>query len=162
MNFTAQKADLLSALQKTHAIVASKSTLSILANVLIETNEGKLVFTTTNLQVGIRCEAPANISVPGATTLPARFLFAIVREFPMGDVLVEINDENVASIRCGEAFFRLLGISKEEFPRVAEFEGKPLFSMPQKSLKEMLRNFVRGVTGGPKALSDRHVFFDCE
>ena len=139
MNFTAQKADLLSALQKTHAIVASKSTLSILANVLIETNEGKLVFTTTNLQVGIRCESPANITATGATTLPARFLFAIVRELPVGDVLVEVNDENVASIRSGEAFFRLLGISKEEFPRVAEFEGKPLFSMPQKSLREMLR-----------------------
>jgi DNA polymerase III subunit beta len=139
MNFTAAKADLLNALQKTHTIVASKSTLSILANVLIETAEEKLIFTTTNLQVGIRCQAPAQIASAGATTLPARFLFAIVRELVGAEVQVEVDENNVAAIRCGESFFRLLGISKEEFPKVAEFEGDPLFSIPQKNLKEMLR-----------------------
>ena len=139
MNFIALKADLLNALQKTHTIVASKSTLSILANVLIEAVEEKLIFTTTNLQVGIRCQSPATIVSPGATTLPARFLFAIVRELAAAEVQVEVDENNVASIRCGESFFKLLGISKEEFPRVAEFEGEPLFSMAQKDLKEMLR-----------------------
>lgn len=139
MNFMSLKADLLNALQKTHTIVASKSTLSILANVLIEAIEEKLIFTTTNLQIGIRCQAPATVTSPGATTLPARFLFSIVRELTGAEVHVEIDENNVASIRCGESFFRLLGISKEEFPKVATFEGDPVFSMAQKDLRRMLR-----------------------
>lgn len=138
MKFTAQKEDLFEVLQKTHAIVIAKSTLSILANVLIEAVEGKVIFTTTNLQVAIRSETPANVSETGATTLPARTLFAIVRELPAAEVSVEIDEENVARISSGESFFKMLGISKEEFPHVAEFEGEPLFLTDQRVFKRML------------------------
>jgi DNA polymerase-3 subunit beta len=139
MKFTTQKEDLFNSLQKTHAIVASKSTLSILANVLIEAVEDKIVLTTTNLQVGIRCETPATVSEPGASTVPARVLFAIARELPSAEVSVEIDQENVATISCGDSLFKVLGISREEFPHVAEFDGEPLFTLPQADLKGMLR-----------------------
>ncbi len=139
MKFTAQKDDLFDVLQKTQAIVASKSTLSILANVLVEATEGKVVFTTTNLQVGVRSESPANVLETGASTLPARTIFAIVRELQPADVIVEVNDEDVATITSGESFFKVLGISKEEFPRVAEFEGEPFFSIEQGVFKRMLQ-----------------------
>jgi len=139
MKFTAQKEDLFHVLQKTQAIVASKSTLSILANVLIEATEGKLIFTTTNLQVGIRSQSPATVLETGASTLPARTLFAIVRELQPAEVIVEVNDEDVATITSGESLFKMLGISREEFPRVAEFEGKPFFSIEQSVFKKMLQ-----------------------
>jgi len=139
MKFTAHKEDLFDALQKTHPIVASKSTLSILANVLLEAVEGKVVLTTTNLQVAVRCETPATVLESGASTIPARTLFAIVRELPSAEVNVEVDEENVASISCGESFFRVLGISREEFPHVQEFNGEPLFSVGQAVFKRMLR-----------------------
>lgn len=139
MKFTAQKEDLFNVLQKTHPIVASRSTLSILANALIEAVEERVVFTTTNLQVAIRCETPAVVTEPGASTVPARTLFAIVRELPTAEVSVEIDEENVARITCGDSFFRVLGISKEEFPLVAEFGGEALFTIPQVVLKKMLQ-----------------------
>ena len=138
MKFTAQKEGLFEALQKTHAIVASKSTLSILANVLVEALEEKVMFTTTNLQVAIRSVAAANVSETGASTIPARTLFAIIRELPSSEISVDISEENVASISCGESFFKVLGISKDEFPHVAEFEGEPLFSIGQADFKKML------------------------
>jgi DNA polymerase-3 subunit beta len=138
MKFVAQKTDLADALQKAHSVVASKSTLSILANVLIETAEDAVVFTTTNLQVGIRCQAPANVLEAGASTVPARTLFGIVRELPPAEVAIEVDQENVASVSCGTSFFKILGISKDEFPRVADFDGEPLFSVPQLVLKKML------------------------
>jgi DNA polymerase-3 subunit beta len=139
MNFSAQKNDLLESLQKTHAIVASKSTLSVLANVLIEALENKVVFTTTNLQVGIRCESPASVLEKGASTLPARTLFGIIRELAAGEVNLTIDEENVATIQCADSLFKVLGISKEEFPRVAQFQGEPLFTIPQAEFREMLR-----------------------
>ncbi len=139
MKFTAQKEDLFEVLQKTHAIVTAKSTLSILANVLVEAVEGKVIFTTTNLQVAVRSEAPADVLETGASTVPARTLFAIVRELPAAEVGVEISEENVAKINCGDSFFKMLGISKEEFPHVAGFEGQPLFSVGQRVFKKMLQ-----------------------
>jgi DNA polymerase-3 subunit beta len=148
MKFSAQKANLLDALQKAHTIVASKSTLSILANVLIEASEDKVVFTTTNLQVGVRCETSASVKEPGASTLPARTLFAIIRELPPTEVSIEIDNENIATIRCGDAFFRVLGISNEEFPKVAEFGEKPLFTIPQADMKGMLHKTAFAVSRG--------------
>jgi len=139
MKITAAKQDLLDCLQKTHALVASRSTLSILANALIEAIGEKVVFTTTNLQVGIRCETGAKVSEEGASTLPARTFFAIVKELPAAEVTVSIDQDNVASIECGDSFFKVLGISKEEFPKVAELQGDPLFSISQGALKRMLR-----------------------
>ncbi len=138
MKFVAQTVDLVASLQKTHPIVASKSTLSILANALVEALNGKVIVTTTNLQIGVRSETPATVIESGASTLPARTLFAIMRELPPREVEVEVDPENVASIRAGESFFKVLGISKEEFPRVAELEGAPLFVISQTVLKKML------------------------
>lgn len=146
MRFIAQKEDLFDALQKTHSIVASKSTLSILANVLIEAVQDKVVFTTTNLQVAVRCETPAKVETPGASTIPARTLFAIVRELPSSEIETEIDEENVASVRCGQSFFKVLGISKEEFPHVAEFEGAPLLTIAQPVLKKMLHRTAFAVS----------------
>jgi len=138
MKFIAQRTDFLDGLEKTYPVVATKSTLSILANALIETEGSEVVLTTTNLQVAIRCKMPANILEGGSTTLPARTLFEIAREVQAAEVAVEVGPENVASITSGTSFFKVLGISKEEFPRVVEFEGDPVFTMPQAVLKTML------------------------
>ncbi len=138
MKFAAQKTDFLEVLEKTYPVVATKSTLSILANALIETGEGMVVFTTTNLQVAVRSRMPATVLETGSTTLPARTLFEIARELQPGEITVEVDPDNVASISCGSSFFKVLGISREEFPRVVEFEGDPIFTMPQAVLKRLL------------------------
>jgi len=139
MKFTAQRQALFEVLQKTHSIVASKSTLSILANVLIEAAEGRVVFTTTNLQVAIRAETPADILEEGGSTVPARTLFEIVRELPDAEINIEVDAEDVVTITCGESFFKVLGISKDEFPHVAEFEGEPLFSIERGVFRKLLQ-----------------------
>lgn len=139
MKFEAQKEDLLACLQKTDSVVTSKSTLPILANVLLEARSGKVVCTARDLQVGMRCETRASVSQAGATTLPGGTLSAMIRELPSARVTVEVNKENVATIRSGASLFKLPGMSEKEFPRIGDFTGPPLFSIPQRALRGMLR-----------------------
>jgi DNA polymerase-3 subunit beta len=54
-------------------------------------------------------------------------------------VTVEVNKENVATIRGGASLFKLPGMSEKKSPRIAEFTGPPLFSIPQGSFRGMLR-----------------------
>ena len=72
--------------------------------------------TTTDLDVGVSGAITAQIEKPGATTLPARRLATIVRALPAAEIIVEVDSKNVASIRCGQSFFKILGLPEEEFP----------------------------------------------
>ena len=145
MKATVQTKDILEAVQKVQTVVSTKSTLSILSNVLIETMDNALVLTATDLQVGIRCKCEARLKKEGASTIPAKTLFAILRELPEGEVTLEINEKDIASITCGESYFRILGISKDEFPKLPEFLDKESFAVGQALLKNMLRKTIYAV-----------------
>ena len=76
--------------------------------------------TTTDLDVGVRGSFEANVDKVGATTLPARRLFTIIRELPSSEIQIEVDGKNAASIRSGQSFFKILGLPEEEFPPLAE------------------------------------------
>ena len=59
MKFSVTKEKLLEALQQVQNVVSTRTTLPILSNVLLQTNETELYLTTTDLDVGVRgtCEA---------------------------------------------------------------------------------------------------------
>ena len=75
----------------------------------------------------------------GVTTLPARRLATLVRELPASEVLVEVDAKNIASIRCGQSFFKINGLPEEEFPPLPRFEEAKSFTLKQKELRDALR-----------------------
>jgi DNA polymerase-3 subunit beta len=139
MKFSVSKEKLLAGLQTVQNVVSTRTTLPILSNVLLQAEEGRLRLTTTDLDVGVSGGIDAQIDKPGATTLPARRLANIVRELPAAEVQVEIDSKNVASIRCGQSFFRILGLPEEEFPPLPKFEGAKTFTISQQALRDALK-----------------------
>jgi len=71
--------------------------------------------------------------------LPARRLFSIVRELPAAEIYAEVDTKNLASIRSGSSYFKILGLPEEEFPPLARFENAKEFLIAQKDLKDALR-----------------------
>ena len=139
MKFQIDRDAFLDGLQQVQHVVGTRTTLPILSNVLIEANEGVLKLTTTDLDVGMSGQVEADIEAGGATTLPARRLVSIVRELPSSEVSVEVDADNVASVRSGPSFFKILGLDQDEFPPLPSFEDAREFSLEQKSLKDALR-----------------------
>ncbi len=146
MKASVQTKDILEAVQKVQSVVSTKSTLSILSNVLIETVDNSMVLTATDLQVGIRCKSEARVKEQGASTVPAKTLFAILRELPEGEVNIEINEKDIATIACGDSYFRILGISRDEFPKLPEFLEKESFTVSQSLLKGMLHKTIYAIS----------------
>jgi len=95
--------------------------------------------TTTDLEVTMRCAVEAKISKGGATTLPARRLLSIIRELPADNIEIEVDEKNSASITCGAAFFKILGLPEDEFPAIPKYDGGTTFTVDQRVLKEMLQ-----------------------
>ena len=139
MKFTISKQAFLDAIQQVQHVVSARTTLPILSNVLLKARDGELDMTTTDLDVGVSGTVQANVEEAGATTLPARRLATIVRELPADEVEVTVDEKNVASIRSGPSAFKLLGLSSEEFPPLARFDGGSEFKMDQAVLRDCLR-----------------------
>src|SRR2546425_8880965 len=139
MKFSATKEKLLEGLQQVQNVVSTRTTLPILSNVLLQASDGAVHLTTTDLDVGVRGSFEAEVEKEGATTLPARRLFNIVRELPSSEIQVDVDGKNAASIRSGQSFFRILGLPEEEFPPFPKFEDAKTFTIPQKDLKESLK-----------------------
>jgi DNA polymerase-3 subunit beta len=127
-------------LQIVQNVVNIRSTLPILANVLVDAQkENKVYLTTTDLEVSVRCELEAEVSKAGQTTLPVRLLGGAVREFPEKAVELEVDEKDVGTLRCESSRMRIVGMSEEEFPPLPKAKGKYTYRMEQKSLREMLR-----------------------
>jgi len=97
MKLTANRDALLDALTRVQSVVSTKSTIPVLANVLLRAEEGKLRLVTTDLEVSVRTEVPAEVVTPGETTLPAKRFFAVIRELPPHAVEIETPHPSVAA-----------------------------------------------------------------
>jgi len=139
MKFRITKEGFQEGLQQVQHVVSARTTLPILSNVLMEASDGEIKLTTTDLDVGVSGRIEAEILAPGATTLPARRLASIIKELPAEEVEVEIDDDNTASIRSGPSFFKILGLSDEEFPPLPDFGEAKEFKVAQATLKESLK-----------------------
>ncbi len=139
MKFSVSKEKLLAGLQTVQNVVSTRTTLPILSNVLLQAANGQVRLTTTDLDVGVSGTIDAQVERDGGTTLPARRLATIVRELPAAEVQVEVDSKNVASIRCGQSFFKILGLPEEEFPPLPRFEEAKSFTLSQQMLRDALR-----------------------
>ncbi len=139
MKFSVSKEKLLAGLQTVQNVVSTRTTLPILSNVLLQAANGQVRLTTTDLDVGVSGTIDAQVERDGGTTLPARRLATIVRELPAAEVQVEVDSKNVASIRCGQSFFKILGLPEEEFPPLPRFEEAKSFTLSQQVLRDALR-----------------------
>jgi len=139
MKFSVTKEKLLECLQQVQNVVSTRTTLPILSNVLLQTNGGEIRLTTTDLDVGVRGSFEAEVEKEGATTLPARRLFNIVRELPSSEIQFDVDGKNAASIRSGQSFFKILGLPEEEFPPLPKFDESKVVTIRQKDLRDGLR-----------------------
>ena len=140
MKFRISKDHFSNGLQQVLNIVGSRSTMPILSNVLVEAKEDHITLTTTNLDLGIKCQIKADVSKQGSTTLPVRKLAIIVRELPKNEVLVEVGESNLAQITSGGSNFKIMGIAADEFPPLPTFENRNVFELLQSDIVSMLKS----------------------
>ena len=139
MKFRIAKEAFLDGLQQVQHVVSSRTTLPILSNVLIEASDAGLRLTTTDLDVGVSGVTAAEVSKAGATTLPVKRLVNIIRELPSAEIEISVDAKNVASIKSGPSFFKIIGLPDSEFPPLADFDDAKEYQIPQAILRNGLK-----------------------
>ena len=139
MKFKIVRSKFLEGLKSVQNIVAAKGSLPILQNVLMEADENRLVMTTTDLDISIRSSVECEIVESGATTLPVKLLFNSISKAAEGEIVVEVDDKERATITAGSAKFKLAGLPEADFPRLPKDEEAYAYEIPQATLREMFR-----------------------
>lgn len=160
MKFRVNRDHFTSGLQQVLNVVGTKATMPILNNVLIESTDNGVALTTTNLDLGIRCSIEAEVSETGAVTLPVRKLATIVRELEHLDVDIETTPGHQAIISSGGSKFRIMGISRDDFPPLPSFSDQHSFTLPQDTLAEMLRSVAYAQSNDETRYIMNGVFFN--
>ena len=123
--------------------VSSRSTLPVLANVLLRTEDAGLKLTATNLEIGITYWVPGKIETDGATTVPARLLTDLVRSLPGSErVDLELQGADTLHLRCGRFATHVKGIDADEFPTIQTAGERPTTRVSQKVMKHALEEVI--------------------
>jgi DNA polymerase-3 subunit beta len=97
--------------------VSPRSTLPVLANVLLASDEGRLRLSATNLEMGITCWITARIEDEGSTTVPARTFVDLVNTLPGEQVALNLDSQTqTLNVRSGTSINDIKGIDAQEFP----------------------------------------------
>jgi len=117
MKLTITQAQLAYGLGIVSRAVSPRSTLPVLNNILIATDEGRLRLSATNLELGITCWIGAEIEEEGSITIPARIFSDLVNALPGGKVSLSLTTRTqTLNIHCGTSNFDIKGIDAQEFP----------------------------------------------
>ncbi|MRR08776.1 DNA polymerase III subunit beta [bacterium] len=145
MKFNILQDKLLAGLQSLIGVVPTKSTFPVLANVLIEVHKDKLRLAATDLEIAAVTELDAPGALAGAITVPAKQLFEIVKQLPHSPVEVAV-EENKISIKCDKSKFSLIGIAKDEFPKIPEIKKEKSFKLPAATFQAAVKKTLFAVS----------------
>jgi DNA polymerase-3 subunit beta len=119
--------------------VSTRSTLPVLANVLLATDQGRLKLSATNLEIVVTCWIGAKIEEEGSTTVPARTFNDLISALPQEQVHLQLNKETeTLHVACARTEANIKGISADEFPLVPEPDDEPRIRLEAETLKQMI------------------------
>src|ERR671933_1067503 len=119
--------------------VSTRTTVQILAGILLDARDGKLSLAATDMELSLRTAVEANIESEGSVVVPGRLLLDIARLLPESEVSLEHKlEEAVVEVRCGSATYRLHTYNAEDFPRLPETQGIELHEIERETLLQTI------------------------
>jgi DNA polymerase-3 subunit beta len=123
--------------------VASRSTLPVLSNILLATDQGRLKLSATNLEIGITCWIGGKVEEDGAMTVPARTFVDLVGALPAERVDMElIVRTQTLNLKCGRFENNIRGIDATEFPLIPTADDANAIRIDPDSLRTMINQVV--------------------
>jgi DNA polymerase-3 subunit beta len=138
MKFSVASNELGNAIHKVIGIVPNRSTIPILSNLLLSTEDGKIKVTATDLEITLISWALASIEEEGEITLPARILNDIIRALPETEMVFSVDDNHRISITTKSGEYKIGGEAKEDYPALPELDSEEEILLPAESLKRMV------------------------
>lgn len=149
-------------------ITSKQITLPILKNILLETKDGRLIFSATNLEIGIVSKIGAKIEREGKIAIPSRLISEFVGNLPKEENIEIALDGQVLSINCGKYKAKINCLDSEDFPIIPERKGENQLIIRNGKFKDIINKSLSSVslndirvefTGVNLSFSENRVYF---
>lgn len=143
MKIIISKEELARGVQTIQSALPSRTTLPILLNFLIETEDNKVKVISTDLQMGVKHSIQAEIENDGAITIPAKKFADILHSLPDAqEVELAADAGGKVSIKCGRSRFGMVGYPKSEYPILPDFNKANAFELSAGVVAGMVKKTI--------------------
>jgi len=145
MRFSINQNELQNALTIVQKGISTRSTLPVLAGVLVDACDDQVTFETTDMELSIRYTTNALVEEEGKAVIPGKLINDIVKNLPDAAVHVESSDlESI--ITCESSSFSIKGLDPRDFPGFPTVEANQSITIPFETFSSMARKVCRAVS----------------
>jgi DNA polymerase-3 subunit beta len=127
--------------------VSTRTSVQILAGVLLRASDGELSLAATDMEISLRVSLEAQVEDEGSVVVPGRLLVDIVRLLPPGEVTISHRaEEGVVEVVCGSASYRLHTYAAEDFPRLPEIDDGTAFAVEKEAFVDTIARVSRSAS----------------
>jgi DNA polymerase III subunit beta len=163
MEFRIAKTEFLRGLRLAQGIADRKSTMPMLANVLLRTTgKNQILVAATDLNVSLTAELKSQNTAEGGITLGAKNLFELIANAPGDDISLKRADNHWAEIRSGKVTYRIVGMPDRDFPRVPDHREATYTTVESAVLREMIDRTLFSVCNDETRFHLNGVFFESD
>jgi DNA polymerase-3 subunit beta len=138
MKLICTQENLRKAISAAERAVGRQSALPILGNFLLETENGRLKLSATNLEIGVIARVGAKVESEGRITIPAKLMSNFIGNLPSSDTIVLEVEGSGLRIESGGYQVKIKGLDAQEFPLIPQHRGTNFLSIPAQSFKNVL------------------------
>lgn len=143
MKITISKEELAQGVQTIQSALSSRTTLPILLNFLMETEDKKVKVVSTDLEMGVKHYIKADIESDGSITIPAKKFSDILHSLPDAEEIeLSVDAGGKVSLKCGRSRFGIVGSPKAEYPVLPDFNKASAFELPAGAVAEMVKKTI--------------------
>ena len=146
MRFTISREKLQEGLAAVTPTTPPKTTLPVLANILVETTDRGIRLSGTDLDIAVTTEVAADVEMQGAITIPAKKLSEIAKELSPAPVRMATSGEQRITIDCGRSHFKLLGLPRDEFPNFPTVKFDSSWRIKSGDLQKLIQHTAFAVS----------------
>jgi DNA polymerase-3 subunit beta len=163
MELKIDKTTLLSGLYLAQGISDRKSTMPILANVLLRTDgKDKLLVAATDLNVTVTAELACKVEKEGGLTVGAKHLHDIVKSLPGESLSLKRADNHYAEIRAGRVDYKVVGMADRDFPKLPNHKEVKLAKVDAATLRDMIAKTFFSISNDETRYHLNGVLFETE
>ncbi len=163
MEFRIAKTEFLRGLRLAQGIADRKSTMPMLANVLLRTQgKSQLLVAATDLNVSLTAELKCNNTAEGGLTLGAKNLYELIANAPGDEISLKKTDNHWAEIKSGKVSYRIVGMPDRDFPKVPEHREATYTTLESAVMREMIDRTLFSVCNDETRFHLNGVFFESD
>lgn len=142
MKFICEKTKLQEAISIAQKAVTGKSAMPVLQGLLITANENELTLIGSDIDLSIETKIKTDVIQPGKIVVDAKLFGEIIRKLPNSSIEISTVNENSIEIICEKSKFTLIHMNAEDFPALPSINETIIFSVEQKTLKNMIKGTI--------------------